>query len=53
VPGMPVGFSMPAFPVLTSEELAALTTYIRNAWGNDASTVTAAQAAAAAKQRPN
>lgn len=52
VPGMPVGFSMPAFPVLTSEELAALTTYIRNAWGNDASTVTAAQAAAA-KQRPN
>lgn len=53
VPGIPVGFSMPAFPVLTSEELAAVATYIRNAWGNAAGAVTVAQAAAVAKRRRN
>jgi mono/diheme cytochrome c family protein len=33
---VPVGFSMPAFPVLGDEELAAVATYIRNSWGNAA-----------------
>jgi mono/diheme cytochrome c family protein len=46
VPGAPVGYSMPAFPVLSNEELAEVATYIRNAWGNKAAPVAAAQAAA-------
>jgi mono/diheme cytochrome c family protein len=37
------GFSMPAFPVLSSRELADVTTYIRNSWGNTAGPVTAKQ----------
>jgi mono/diheme cytochrome c family protein len=46
VPGAPVGYSMPAFPVLSNEELAEVATYIRNAWGNNAGPVSTAQAAA-------
>jgi mono/diheme cytochrome c family protein len=46
VRGAPVGYSMPAFPVLSNEELAEVATYIRNAWGNKAAPVSAAQAAA-------
>lgn len=46
VRGVPVGFSMPAFPVLTNDELAEVATYIRNAWGNSAGSVTTAQVAA-------
>lgn len=33
------GFSMPAFPVLSDRELADVATYIRNSWGNKASSV--------------
>jgi mono/diheme cytochrome c family protein len=36
---VPAGFSMPSFPVLRDEELAALVTYIRNSWGNAADPV--------------
>jgi len=50
VPGVQVGYSMPAFPVFTNEELAAVATYIRNAWGNEAEPVSAGQAATVAKQ---
>jgi mono/diheme cytochrome c family protein len=35
------GFSMPAFPVLSDKELADVTTYIRNSWGNHAEPVSA------------
>jgi hypothetical protein len=48
VSGVPVGYSMPAFPVLTNDELAAVATYIRSAWGNKAGAVSVAQAAAVA-----
>jgi mono/diheme cytochrome c family protein len=50
VAGLPVGYSMPAFPVLTNLELAAVATYIRGAWGNDAAAVSVAEAAAVAKR---
>ena len=30
------GFSMPAFPVLSDQEMADVATYIRNSWGNKA-----------------
>jgi mono/diheme cytochrome c family protein len=39
-----IGFSMPAFPVLSNAELADVATYIRNAWGNRASPVSKTQA---------
>jgi mono/diheme cytochrome c family protein len=45
VPGKPVGFSMPAFPVLSNAELGAVATYVRNAWGNHATPVSEARAA--------
>jgi mono/diheme cytochrome c family protein len=35
------GFSMPAFPVLSDEELADVATFIRNSWGNRADPVSA------------
>jgi len=35
------GYSMPAFPVLSNKDLAAVATYIRNSWGNKAQPVTA------------
>lgn len=43
-PNGPVGFSMPAFPVLTDDELADVATYIRNAWGNRAASVSSQDA---------
>jgi mono/diheme cytochrome c family protein len=43
----PVGFSMPAFTYLSDKEVAQVTTYIRNSWGNKADPATAAQAASA------
>jgi hypothetical protein len=46
VPGAPVGYLMPAFPVRSNDELAEVATYIRNAWGNKAEPVCVAQAAA-------
>jgi mono/diheme cytochrome c family protein len=30
---------MPAFPTLSNEELGAVATYVRNAWGNRSSPV--------------
>lgn len=39
-------YSMPSFATLSSEDIAAVATYIRNAWGNRAPPVTAAQVAA-------
>jgi mono/diheme cytochrome c family protein len=42
--GAAVGFSMPAFPVLNDGELADVTTYIRNSWGNRAEPVSATKA---------
>ena len=36
-------YSMPAFAPLNDDQIAAVTTYIRNAWGNRAPAVTAAQ----------
>jgi len=48
VSGVPVGYSMPAFPVLTNDELAAVASYIRSAWGNKAGAVSVAQVAAVA-----
>jgi mono/diheme cytochrome c family protein len=38
-PGKAVGYSMPAFPTLSNEELGAVATYVRNAWGNRSSPV--------------
>jgi mono/diheme cytochrome c family protein len=38
-----VGFSMPAFPVLTNADLADVATYIRNSWGNRGEPVSAKQ----------
>lgn len=49
VRGVPVGFSMPAFPALTDDEIAEVATYIRNAWGNSAGSVSARQVAALTK----
>jgi mono/diheme cytochrome c family protein len=49
VRGVRVGFSMPAFPVLTNDELAEVATYIRNAWGNRAGPVSAQRVAAMTK----
>jgi mono/diheme cytochrome c family protein len=41
--GNPRPFGMPPFAhVLSDEDIAAVTTYIRNAWGNQADSVTAA-----------
>jgi mono/diheme cytochrome c family protein len=40
---------MPAFPVLTNDELAEVATYIRNAWGNRAGPVSAQRVAAMTK----
>jgi mono/diheme cytochrome c family protein len=40
-PNDKTGFSMPAFPVLSDEQVAAVATYIRNSWGNRAGPVTA------------
>jgi mono/diheme cytochrome c family protein len=42
--GVAVGFSMPAFPVLTDEDLADVATYVRNSWGNRAQPVSANEA---------
>jgi mono/diheme cytochrome c family protein len=41
----PIGYSMPAFPVLDDQQLAAVATYIRNAWGNRAPPVSERQVA--------
>ncbi|HWA91416.1 MAG TPA: cytochrome c [Rhizomicrobium sp.] len=49
-PGKRPGFSMPAFPVLTNEELAAVATYVRNSWDNDAGPVSPKEAAAIRKR---
>jgi len=42
-PEKPMGFSMPAFPVLSNKDLAAVATYVRNAWGNSAGPVSEKQ----------
>ena len=48
----PTGPAMPAYDwKLTDDQAAAVTTYIRNNWGNAASAVTAAQAAAARRMQ--
>ena len=45
--GAPTGAAMPAFGwKLTDAQVAAVTTYIRNAWGNAAPAVTADDARA-------
>ncbi|MFH1805195.1 MAG: cytochrome c [Pseudomonadota bacterium] len=44
-PAHSLTFAMPAFAKLTNADLAELMTYIRNSWGNHASTVTAADIA--------
>jgi mono/diheme cytochrome c family protein len=47
----PTGLAMPAFGwKLSDQEIADLTTYIRNAWGNRASTVSADQVAKVREQ---
>ncbi|HEX4533120.1 MAG TPA: cytochrome c [Rhizomicrobium sp.] len=43
-PNGPIGYSMPAFPVLNDTDLAAVATYIRNNWGNRAPPVSPGQA---------
>jgi mono/diheme cytochrome c family protein len=49
-PRAPNTGSMPAYAgKLSDEEIADVTTYIRNSWGNSASAVTAAQVAKARK----
>lgn len=40
--------NMPPFPTLTADEIAALASFVRNAWGNGFGGVTAAEVAAAA-----
>lgn len=40
--GHPYPFGMPPFPQLSDREIAAVTTYIRRSWGNDAAPVTGA-----------
>jgi len=42
-PEKPMGFSMPAFPILSNKDLAAVATYVRNAWGNSAGPVSEKQ----------
>jgi len=42
----PNGYSMPGFAALRDEDIAALATYIRNAWGNSAPAVKASQVTA-------
>jgi mono/diheme cytochrome c family protein len=45
--------SMPAYaPQLSDEQIAAVTNYIRNSWGNAAPLVTPSQVATARQQRP-
>ena len=52
--GKPAGFSMPAFATLSDAELAAVATYVRNAWGNAADPVQVNRAAEIRKQlRPS
>ena len=47
----PTGLAMPAFGwKLTDAEIADLTTYIRNAWGNHASAVSASDVAKVRKE---
>jgi mono/diheme cytochrome c family protein len=43
--GGQIGYSMPAFPVLDDKGLSQVATYIRNAWGNRASSVSGREAA--------
>ncbi len=44
-PHGPIGFSMPAFPVLTDAQLADVATYLRNSFGNRADPVSRKEAA--------
>lgn len=39
----PIGFSMPAFPVLSDAQVAGVANYIRNSWGNRAPPVSKGQ----------
>jgi mono/diheme cytochrome c family protein len=48
-PRAPNTGSMPAYAKLSDQQIADVTTYIRNAWGNAASAVTPAQVAKARK----
>jgi mono/diheme cytochrome c family protein len=50
-PRAPNKGSMPAYPKLSDQEIADVTTYIRNAWGNAAPAVTAAEVAKARKAK--
>ncbi len=50
-PRAPNKGSMPAYANLSDQEIADVTTYIRNAWGNAASVVTAAEVAKARKAK--
>ena len=53
-PRAPNSGSMPAYDAkLSDQQIADVTTYIRNSWGNAASAVTPAQVAAARKTRAN
>lgn len=45
VAGQKRRYSMPAFPVLSNVELAAVATYVRNSWGNAAGPVSAGEVA--------
>ena len=50
MPNAPNTGSMPAYAKLSDQQVADVTTYIRNAWGNVAPAVTPAQVAKARKQ---
>jgi mono/diheme cytochrome c family protein len=50
-PRAPNKGSMPAYPKLSDQEIADVATYIRNAWGNAAPAVTAAEVAKARKAK--
>ena len=50
-PRAPNKGSMPAYANLSDQEIADVTTYIRNAWGNAAPVVTAAEVAKARKAK--
>ncbi|QPF82368.1 cytochrome c [Bradyrhizobium genosp. L] len=50
-PRAPNSGSMPAYPKLSDQEVADVATYIRNAWGNAATAVTADDVAAARKTK--
>jgi mono/diheme cytochrome c family protein len=50
-PRAPNKGSMPAYPKLSDQEIADVATYIRNAWGNAAPSVTAAEVAKARKAK--